>query len=126
MILGILNLLFYGASIWISQKDKPLGNMPYRWGVYVGMITAWMSLPLIVSSVPALAGGHLLGGSVLFINGLLAAVASLGILQQWKFGVVSLGLAYAVLISIAPYLAPMPGWPSLFVISSQPSSATEL
>lgn len=126
MVLAILNLIFYGASIWISQKAKPLGNMPYRWGVYVGMISAWMSLPLIISSVPALAGGHLLGGSVLFIDALLAAVASLGILRRRKFGVVSLGLAYAVLILISPYLAPMPDWPFLFVLSNQPSSMTEL
>ena len=126
MIISILNLVFYGMAIWISQKAKPLGNLPYRWGMYVGMITAWMALPLIVSSFPALANGHLLGGSVLFINALLAAVATLGILRRRKFGVVSLGLAYVVLISIAPYLAPMPGWPSLFVVSSQPSSAIEL
>src|ERR1700733_13795283 len=126
MVISILNLVFYGVAIWISQKAKPLGNMPYRWGVYVGMITAWMSLPLIISSVPALAAGHLLGGSWLFIDALLAAVAGLGILRRRKFGVVSLGLAYAVLISIAPYLAPMPDWPFLFVKSDQPSSVTDL
>jgi hypothetical protein len=64
-----------------------------RWGVYVGMISAWMSLPLIISSVQAIAGGHLLGGSVLLIDAVLAALASLGILRRRKFGVVSLGLA---------------------------------
>lgn len=126
MVLGILNLIFYGVSIWISQNAKPLGDMPYSWGMYVGMISAWMSLPLIVSSIPALAGGHLLGGSVLFIDALLAAVASLGILRRRKFGVVALGLAYAVLIFTSPYLAPMPDRPFLFVISNQPSSMTEL
>ncbi|HXA63638.1 MAG TPA: hypothetical protein VNV82_00735 [Bryobacteraceae bacterium] len=126
MIISILNLVFYGVTIWISQKSKPLGNMPYRWGVYVGMITGWMSLPLIVSSVPALVGGHLLGGSVLFIDALLAAVASFGILRRRKLGVVSLGLAYAVLILIAPYLASMPDWPFLFVISDQPSPIIDL
>ena len=47
MIISILNLVFYGVTIWISQKSKPLGNTPYRWGVYVGMITGWMALPAI-------------------------------------------------------------------------------
>jgi hypothetical protein len=81
------------ASIGISQSAKPLGDMLDRWGVYVGMISAWMSLPLIISSVQAIAGGHLLGGSVLLIDAVLAALASLGILRRRKFGVVSLGLA---------------------------------
>jgi hypothetical protein len=126
MILGILQFVFYGVSIWVSLKAKPLGNLPYRWAVYVGMISAWMSLVLIVSSVLGLMGGHWVGASALLVDGLLAALSSFGILRRRKFGVVALGFAYLLLILIAPYLAPMPDRPFLLVVTGQAPSITEL
>jgi hypothetical protein len=125
VILAILNFVFYATAIGISLRAKPLVGKPYRWGVYVGMTAGWMALLLFVSAVVAFAAGNLSGGSILFINALFAAVSCLGILRRRKFGAVSLGLAYAMLVLISPYLAPMPNWP-LFVISNQPSSMTEL
>lgn len=125
MIVTVLNFVFYVVAIGISLRAKPLGDKPYRWGVYVGMMAGWMALLLFVSAVLAFAAGLLLGGLILFINALFAAVSCLGILRRRKFGVISLGLAYAMLILISPYLSPMPNWP-LFVISNQPSSIREL
>lgn len=126
MILGVLQLVFYGVSIWISLKAKPLGNMPYRWGVYVGMISAWMSLVLLVSSVLGLMGGHLVGASALLVDGVLAALSSFGILRRGRFGVVALGFAYLLLILVAPHLAPMPDRPFLLVVTDQSPSITDL
>jgi hypothetical protein len=125
VILAILNFVFYVAAVVISQRAKPLGDKPYRWGVYVGMTAGWMALLLFVSAVVAFAAGHLSGGFTLFINALFAAVSCLGIVRRRRFGAVSLGLAYAMLVLISPYLASMPNWP-LFVINNQPSSMTEL
>jgi hypothetical protein len=108
-MLFIVYVIFFGASIWISQRAKPLGNMPYRWGVYLGMVAAWTSLMLIVSSVQALGGGHALGGSVLCIVAVLAAASSVGILRRRKFGVVTFALMYVVLIFTVPFVEPMSG-----------------
>jgi hypothetical protein len=126
MILGVLQFVFYGVSIWISLKAKPLGNMPYRWGVYVGMISAWMSLVLLASSVFGFMGGHLVGASALFVDGLLAALSSFGILRRRRFGAVALGFAYLLLILIAPHLAAMPDRPFLLVVTDQAPSITDL
>ena len=126
MPLIILNVIFFGVSIWISQRAKPLGHMPYRWGVYLGMVAAWTALIFIVSSVQALGGGQTLGGSVLCIVAVLAAVSSMGILRRRKFGVVTFALMYVVLILIFPFAEPIPGQAFLLAIRDQPASLAEL
>src|SRR5580692_1706601 len=126
MILVILNLVFLGASIWISLRAKPLGSMPYRWGAYLGMMAAWMSLVSLVSSVPAAVGGHVLGGLALGMLTVLGAVSSFGILRRRKFGVVAFGLAYGALILISPLVEPMQDQPFLLAIRDQPASFGEL
>jgi hypothetical protein len=126
MPLIILNVIFSGVSIWISQRAKPVGDMPYRWGVYLGMVAAWMALILIVSSVQALGGGQTPGGSVLCIVAVLAAVSSLGILRRRKFGVVTFALMYVLLILIFPFVEPMPGQTFLLAIRDEPAFLAEL
>jgi hypothetical protein len=126
MILVILNLVFLGASIWISLRAKPLGSMPYRWGAYLGMMAAWMSLVSMVSSVPAAVGGQVLGGLALGMVAVMGAVSSFGILRRRKFGVVAFGLAYGALILISPLVEPMQDQPFLLAIRDQPASLSEL
>ncbi len=100
--------------------------MPYRWGVYLGMFAAWMSLILIVSSVQALGGGQTLGGSALCIVAVLAAVSSVGILRRRKFGVVTFALMYVLAILIFPFVEPMRGQAFLVAIRDKPASLAEL
>ncbi|MGO9241627.1 MAG: hypothetical protein ACLQBJ_12530 [Bryobacteraceae bacterium] len=122
----MLGFVFFWAAIWISQKAKPLGNMPYRWGAYLGLMAAWMSLLSIVSSILAIDGGHVLGGSVLCFVAVLAAVSGFGLLRRRKFGVVVYGLVHAMLILLSPFLEPIRGQPFLMAIRNTPASPTEL
>lgn len=122
----LVGLVFFGASIWVSLRAKPLGSMPYRWGAYVGMVAAWMSLVSIVSDVFALGGGHLAGGSALCVVAVLAAVSSVGILRRRRFGVVGFALVYTALILISPFTEPIRGQPFLLEIRNRPASLAEL
>jgi hypothetical protein len=122
----LVGLVFFCVSIWVSVTAKPLGNMPYRWGAYIGMVAAWMSLVSIVSDVLALGGGHLAGGSALCTVAVLAAVSSVGILRRRRFGVVAFGLVYTALILISPFTEPVRGRPFLLEIRNQPASLAEM
>ena len=125
----ILDSIFFVAAIWISQRAKPFArmpSMPYRWGVFLGMMAAWMSLMSIISSIQALRRGYLLGGSVFCVVAVLAVVSSLGILRRRKFGAVAFGLMHVMLILFLALLEPMQDQPLLLAIRNKPASLTEL
>lgn len=122
----ILYLIVCGTFLWISQRAKPLGAKPYRWGVYVGAYAAWTFVVLIASSVQAFGEGRLLGGLVLFIIAGGAGVASFGIIRRRRFGALAFGLSYAALLLITPMMEPVPNQPLLVSLQSKPPSWTEM
>jgi hypothetical protein len=88
--MGILDGLLGIAAIVLALTARPLGDLPYHWGVYIGAtagigaITAFSS---ILSSYGAL-------GATIFVS--VSTIACLGILLRKKFGVVALGLLYVL------------------------------
>ena len=121
----LFTLVFWGAAIWISQKAKPLGTHPYRWGLYIGLTTAWMSLWLAISAIRG-SGPHTLLRWILFLTAGCAAISSLGILCRKRFGMVPLAISYAMLILISPFVEPAPDQPYVLLIRQQPASIPEL
>jgi hypothetical protein len=97
IIFNLLNLGFSALALWVALRAKPLGGMPYRWGTWVGMETAWMAAVLVFFCVrEGLARGSIavLALAPLSVLALIAAVAAIGILQHRRFGVVAFVCTY--------------------------------
>jgi hypothetical protein len=122
-------VIFGVAAIWISQTARPfprMPSMPYRWGVYLGMSAARMSLLSMISSIQALRGSYLLGGLAFGIVAVLAGVSSLGILRRRKFGALAFGLLHVMAMLIVLVLEPLRDQPLSWSIRNKPPSLTEL
>ncbi|HTS30570.1 MAG TPA: hypothetical protein VMH81_32080 [Bryobacteraceae bacterium] len=101
LVFSVLDLLV----IVVALKAKPLGNVPYRWGVYMGGSAALLALRLILYAVAAM-GDRTQGIAELLVIliAALAALGSVGLLLRRKFGIMALAVAYAVLLAAARFL----------------------
>jgi hypothetical protein len=50
-MLYLLHLVFSVLALWVASRAKPLGTMPYDWGTWVGMETAWVAVVLVISGI---------------------------------------------------------------------------
>ena len=102
-------------SILISLRAKPIGNLPYRWGVYNGLGAALAAVRLLGAffTVPA-ARADALTTALLSLIVVLMVAASVGTLLRRKLGIVALALAYTVLLAAVRFLD------SAGVFASQP------
>jgi hypothetical protein len=127
--MGILDAIVCLAAILISQTAKPFRKLPvmsYRWGMYLGIMTAWAAVLWTVSCIDQVRSGSLKGGSALGGIALLCAAASLGILRRRRFGILLFGLLNVTVILMTPVLEPMQGQPLLLIVRSKPVSVSEL
>ncbi len=114
LVLGMI-LIVQGIPIWISVNAKPLGDRPYRWGTYVGIITALVGIILLLTSnrlIPAFLDGNVIGPSLIVCLLVCAALCSIGILRRRKFGVVMFVITYLALIMVGPFLDAMRNQPA--------------
>ena len=125
MFLFALDLVFFLLGIWLGQRANDLGPMPYRWGTFVGIETAWLSLLFVLSSVRAFSPNNVAAASDLAGLALLAAIASIGILRRSTFGVVAFALTYAALFLLSPFLESLPGESLLVRMRSRSLSVSE-
>jgi hypothetical protein len=116
----LLYLVFSALALWLASRAKPLGTMPYRWGTWVGLQTAWMAVTLIISCLTVRAGASLVSTAALSVLALTAAAASFGILRHRRFGVVAFVCTYLLLIPIGPFLDTAPGQPYVITIRENP------
>jgi hypothetical protein len=105
----LVDSIYFCVAIWLSQRAKPFAQMPtmpYRWGVFLGLMAARMSVLCLISSITAFRAAYPLAGFAAVLAAVLAAVASLGMLRRQRFGAWSFGLAHITLILIL--VAPRP------------------
>ena len=118
MFFPLLDLVFSVIALVIALKAKPIGPMPYRWGTWVGMVTAWQTVPLVIWCVTARLGAVLT--AALGIQALMSAIASFGILRRRRFGVVAFVCTELLLILILPFVDSVPGQPHLIAVREAP------
>jgi hypothetical protein len=125
MSLLLLNVALFVLGIWIGQRAKPLGMMPYSWGAFVGVETAGICLVLIISSVRMFITDRTPAGFQLCAMAIVAAIASIGILRRYKFGVAAFVLTYLALMVMSPFLSATPDQPILIQVRGTPYSLSE-
>jgi hypothetical protein len=98
LMLAAVFIVVWVLPIWYSIKAKPLGPKRYRWGTYVGILTALCTLPIALLGWKVLVNGrpfYIILFLVLVICGLLT---SFGILRRRRFGVLLFPLFYLLVI----------------------------
>jgi hypothetical protein len=76
------------AIVWTSRKAKPLGNLPYRWGLFLGVANAIGAPICLWFALSAFFEGTLSERSVLCVESVLGAVAGVGLCRRERWGVV--------------------------------------
>lgn len=90
------------VPIWISQKAKPLGGLPYKWGTFMGIVTAMLAISL---GTTMLIGNAPISLLELGLAGVLIACAlagAVGTLRRRQWGAIAILLAYLPLAVAGP------------------------
>ena len=100
-------VVFQGLLIWFSVKAKPIGNKPYRWGIYNGIIAGLVAILflLIIFSYDSDLYGRTIGAVI----GTSAALCCVGLLRRRKFGVVMFFITYVSLIMAGAFVDALRG-----------------
>jgi hypothetical protein len=107
-----LLVLFQGLLIWISSRAKPLLDKPYRWGTYVGLITALAGLLCLSTFFSFFSASDIWGQGVSAFLCICATVCSIGILRRRRFGVVMFVITYLGVIMENPLLLALRSLPT--------------
>jgi hypothetical protein len=102
LIVRLGSLISFGVPLWLAIKAKPLGDRPYRWGHYMGIETALLSLVLLFSAISAIGNGAVLGGVAFCVITLCAAAAATGVIRRKRWGVVFFFITYGLLLLLPP------------------------
>lgn len=113
-LLALLGIGLMVIPVLIALRAKPLGPLPYRWGVYlgVGSLLALLAVPLQLASIAYDNSRTQQLFSLLF--GLCSGSAAIGILLRKKWGVPPMLLCDLVLVvwpdGVDPNSAAEPVW----------------
>jgi hypothetical protein len=102
--MGVMVLVVQVIPIWISVKAKPIGEKPYRWGTYVGIITGFVGASFVLTlwSASDIYGRE--SGVALCASAILCSV---GILRRRKYGVIMFVTTYLLLMMSVPFMTAM-------------------
>ena len=90
-------LVFWGVPAWIASKAKPLGDKPYRWGMFIGIVTCIIGTVLVLS--PYTISKRSAFAVIFFIVfGLPMILGGVGLIRRKKWGVVVFFLAWFMLM----------------------------
>ncbi len=93
------------AAVRISRKAKPLGNLPYRWGLYLGISYGVGGVIYFCLALAGFGIGAASEGVRLLILTMLAEIAAVGTCRRRRWGVVVLIATQAVTGVLPPLLA---------------------
>lgn len=88
------------GPIWPAVSAKRLGNLPYRWGMYVGIEALLAAFSFGVDAFRNLAHGAVPAFAAFILMTALALVAGAGVLQRRKWGVVVFGFAFSLSLTL--------------------------
>jgi hypothetical protein len=109
---GPIVIVAIGIPILIAMKAQPIGALPYRWGLYVGIETAVLAAFLTVGTVSALTKGANLSAVVGCTWVLCAIVGAVGVLKRKRWGTIFALLAYVQLMVWPPLFNRLQGVPA--------------
>ena len=97
----VLVIVIQVIPIWLSVKAKPIGDKPYRWGTYVGIIFGlcgayFVSLTFVAPDIYGKEVGAVVGPCMI--------VGSFGILRRKRFGIVMFVISYLLIMLVIPFL----------------------
>jgi hypothetical protein len=101
-------VLFQGILIWFSVKAKPIGNKPYRWGTYNGIIAGLVAIPILLITFSS--DSDVYGRTVGAFIGTSAALCCVGLLRRRKFGVVMFFITYVSLFMGGAFVDALRGY----------------
>jgi hypothetical protein len=93
------------GPIWFSVKARPIGSLPYKWGLYVGIETGGVGIILLAFALSAFGKGVTSGGIVLTLFAFLAVTTSVGIILRKHWGVLAFVATYTLLILVPAFNA---------------------
>ena len=99
----------WGVPIWLTIKAKPIGDRPYRWGTFIGVMTGMCTLPIMLLGWRVFASdkaGNITAFTITVGCGLLACS---GILRRQKFGPVFFPFFYLLLMALGNKPSPTQG-----------------
>lgn len=119
-IIVIGMLIFWGIPTWVASRTKPLGDKPYRWGMFIGIIMCilgtWLILtPYLVRNLSVFA----LTFSLIF--GLPMILGGTGLIRRKKWGVVLFFVAWLMFMCMNPVLDSIKGTQT---VNSLPTGST--
>jgi hypothetical protein len=92
------------VPIWIAMKARPLGSLPYRWGVYTGIQMAITAVVLFVLGFSTLGRRAAVAGSILVLIGIVAALGAMGTLRRKRWGAL-LSIVMLVVLLVVPFFS---------------------
>jgi hypothetical protein len=118
---GVAVLLWIGVCVGIARKAKPLGQLPYRWGIWMVMKEAATAVVCLLLTVIELSHTPIVFSALAYylLLGLLSGFAAVGLFSRQRYGVVLAvgGYALLALCSLTDNMRPVFGFGSLAIIN---------
>ena len=92
------------VPIWIALKAKPIGSLPYRWGLHLGIWNAIGSFGSLCLAFSAFGKRAVSEGVGFVILAVLLAVAAVGLCRRKRWGVVVFIVTCAWFLVVPPIL----------------------
>ena len=83
----VIALVFWGVPAWIASKAKPLGDKPYHWGVFIGIVTCIIGTVLVLSPYTINKRSAFVV-TFFLVFGLPMILGGVGLIRRTKWGVV--------------------------------------
>ncbi len=87
-----------GSPVLFSVKARPLGDLPYRWGTFVGICAILLSVGLVGSAIRTTEDSR---SPIAAVFALVEFAAAIGVLRRKRWGVVLLLSLHTFLILLA-------------------------
>lgn len=100
----VVGFMFLGIPIWFSRKAKPIGDKPFRWGTYVGIL---MGLLAAYFSTVIVSAYDIYGKEVGIALCISALIASVGILRRRRYGVILYVVTNLLVLMASPFMSAM-------------------
>jgi hypothetical protein len=118
LLIFLLILASLVAPVWISQKAKPLGPLPYKWGTFIGIQSGLLGIGLLIAAIVDL-GSPMQRDAALWELGLFTAIVgcalfgAVGACRRRRWGAVALIVFYLLSAVAAPSY--IPAWLALVI-----------
>ena len=95
----VVMLVVFGAPIWFSAKSRPLGDMRYRWGTFLGGMGIVGGVVALAQAVTMLIEGQSVPGGLMALFTLVVFATAIGVIRRNRWAAVLFITIQAILVA---------------------------